>query len=90
MKAKFKKGDLVTLKPADQLLDIFNKRNFFTKIHRAGIAVELGGKTGTVHNIEEKYQFDYFYFKHKKETDVWSIPYESINTLISRGEFEMG
>lgn len=82
MRIGLQKGDKVTLMPAAPLLRIFIGRNFFrSDDDRIKFAGDLGGKTGTVTSIEEKYAFDYFYFlpDGNEPHQTYSIPYESVD-----------
>lgn len=79
MKIMLEKGDKVKLLPAEQLMEVFQKRNFFKNDEtRQEFANKIGGKAGVVSDIEEKYAFDYFYFMPDGFLEVYSIPYQSI------------
>ncbi len=80
MRIKLDTGDKITLIPSDQLLKLFEQRNFFrTNIeHRKEVADKIGGQDGIVDHIETKYAFDYFFFKMDNER-TYSIPYESVD-----------
>lgn len=82
MRIGLERGDKVTMHSAEVLLRIFQTRNFFlTEEDRLKFAEDLGGKTGTVSSIEEKWQFDYFYFlpDGNEPHQTYSLPYESVD-----------
>lgn len=75
-------GDKVKLFPANELFQILKMRNFcFDDETRQKVANEIGGKTGTVKSVEEKYQYDYFFFVPdvNESDDSYSIPYQAID-----------
>lgn len=79
---KLRRGQYVQLKTSDELLEIFNSRNFFSDDStRKRIVKDIGGKTGIVEFIEDKYAYDYFFFKIPETGDTYSIPYESVKQL---------
>jgi hypothetical protein len=79
MKIMLEKGDRVKLLPAEQLMEVFQRRNFFADNEiRQRFANQIGGKEGVVEIIEEKYAFDYFYFRPDDTMETYSIPYQSI------------
>lgn len=82
MRFRLEKGDKVTMYPAAVLLRIFQARNFFlTDDDRIKFAGDLGGVTGTVTSIEEKYASDYFFFlpDGNESHNTYSMPYESVD-----------
>jgi hypothetical protein len=83
MAQKLNKGDAVKLLPELKLLELFVRRNFFSSLAlREEFAALLGGKSGVVESIEDKYQFDYFYFMPNGTSDRYSIPYQSVDFSI--------
>lgn len=88
MRIELEKGDKVIMLPTDQLLDLFRWRNFFlSDENRIKIAADLGGKTGIVTSIEEKYRSDYFYFLPDSNElhNTYCMPYESVDFQTSIG-----
>lgn len=80
MRVALNKGDRVILLPTPKLFEVFKNRNFFLNDEtRQEYANDLGSKEGNVDNIEQKYMFDYFFFKLKDEDGSYSIPYESVD-----------
>lgn len=81
MRVALEQGDKIQLLPQNQLLEVFRRRNFFLNDEtRIEFAEKLGGKRGTVMKIEDRYQFDYFYFKLDNSDDhSYSIPYGSVD-----------
>lgn len=79
MKVKLKQGDRLKLLPQKQLLELFEKRNFFSKDFRKEASEKLSEKEGTVNRIEDKYAFDYFNFLIDGEIITWSVPYQSVD-----------
>ncbi len=72
-----KTGDKVTIISKDDLFNILKTRNFcLNDKYRELVSKEIGGTTGIVHSIEEKYSNDYFFYMYNDET--YSIPVQSI------------
>lgn len=72
-------GDKVKLLPQPQLLELFQRRNFFSEEFRQEASEKLSEKEGVVDSIESKYAFDYFFFKENGNTSNWSIPYQAVD-----------
>lgn len=82
---KLVKGQKVQLKPVDELFEVFKRRGFFRNDElRKKFANEIGGRIGVVHNIEDKYAFDYFFFQLEETGDTYSIPYQSVTSPLAK------
>jgi hypothetical protein len=79
MAQKLNKGDTVTLLPYKELFTVLTERNFFADSLKRPLAMGLGGTKGTVEKIEEKYQYDYFYYLPEGHTESYSIPYQAVD-----------
>ena len=72
-------NDKVKLLPAKELFDVFQIRKFFSDVEtRQKFADKLGDSTGIVESIEEKYQFDYFFYLKDGDISPYSIPSQSV------------
>lgn len=79
MKLQLENGDKVKLLPQPQLLELFQRRNFFSQEFRQEASEKLSEKEGVVDSIESKYAFDYFFFKENGCSNNWSIPYQAVD-----------
>lgn len=75
-------GQKVKIVPIEECFKILQYRNFCTDDEtRTRIANEIGGKTGYIDSIEEKYSNDYFFFKLDEPVDIYnsySIPVQVV------------
>lgn len=72
--------DQIQLLPVLQLYQLLKLRNFCSDDEtRQRVADAIGSSRGTVDSIEDKYAFDYFYFKPEGKTETYSIPYQAVD-----------
>lgn len=80
MEKRLKKGDHITLISKEDLLKVLEKRNFCGEDKwRKIISESIGGTSGIVDSIEDKWAFDYFYFRPDGKEDTYSIPYQAVD-----------
>lgn len=82
-------NDRVMLFPPQECFNIICQRKFCSNDEtRIIVANAIGGKTGTVTKVEDKWRFDYFYFTPDQEGVIpskeYSIPYECVKFKIEK------
>jgi len=76
-------GDKIELLPVEELFKVLQMRNFcFDDETRQKVADEIGGSQGIVQSIEQKYQFDYFFYLKDGDITNYSIPYQVVLSKI--------
>ena len=79
MRHALQTGDKVKMLPEKELLELFERRNFFSKEFRPDAARQLSGTTGTVDSIEQKYANDYFFYRPEGAANTWSVPVQAVD-----------
>lgn len=74
-----KPGMPVKILPQKELMLVLDGRNFFTEKFRKDAAKKLGGTTGKVDDIDERYARDYFFYAPEWGGPTWSIPVEAVD-----------